>query len=240
MSLVNLIARREAWLVLGIILCVSFTAQAQQYWEFVRAGQANAGELRHYTWKTRTEVVAGGETRSVRLHLVRHGADGALQQTLIGGTPPRQLPTHGLRGFIAKKKKEEFVELLDGLAALAKSYSALPPEKMQRFIAGATLTHAASLRPGQFRLEGRDVLRPGDSMTLWVDALTRRHRRVEVETTFEGRPVRVVSEFMDLPDGPTYMARSVLDYPSRELVVTTENFDHLRAAPEVGKKGGAR
>jgi hypothetical protein len=65
-------------------------------------------------------------------------------------------------------------------------------------------------------------------MTIWVDAATRRQRRVEVQTTFDGKPVRVVSEFKDLTDGPTYMARTVVDYPSEELTISTENFDHLR------------
>ena len=229
MKLIHLIARRELWLALAIILGAAVAAQAQKYWEFVRAGQVNAKELRQYTWKARTEVRKGGETKSVQLNLVRYGADGALQQTLIGGTTPQQIPTRGLRGIIARKKKEDFVEMLDGLSALAKSYAGLPPEVMQRFIAGATVSPETDVQPSLFRLQARDVLRPGDSMTVWVDALTRRQRRVEIETTFDREPVRIVSEFRDLPDGPTYMARSAVEYPSRELAVITENFDHLRA-----------
>jgi hypothetical protein len=228
MKLVNSMARREVGLALAFILCAAVAVQGQRYWEFVRAGQANANGLRQYAWKTRTEVRKGGEVQSVQLHLVRHDAGGALQKTLIGGSEPRQIPTRGLRGFIARKKKEDFVEMLDGLGALARSYAALPPGAMQRFIAGAEVTPGAGPGLTLFRLHGRDVLRPGDSVTVWVDALTRRNRRVEVGTTFERQPVRVVSEFRDLPGGPTYLSLSVIDYPSRELVVTTENFDHSR------------
>lgn len=240
MKLLKMVARREAWWALAFTVLASATAAGQQYWEFVRAGQANAEALRQYGWKSRTEVSKGGETKSSQLHLVRHGADGTLQQTLIGGSAPQKIPTRGLRGLIARKKKESFVEMLEGLGALAKSYGALPPEKGQRFIARAEITAGMNVHPGLIRLDGRDVLQPGDSMTLWVDALTRRHRKVEVETTFEGRPVRLVSEFRDLAEGPTYMARSVIEYPSRELVVTTENFDHLREGPNVAERGRAR
>ena len=68
-------------------------------------------------------------------------------------------------------------------------------------------------------------------MTVWLDAATRRQRKVEVQTTFKGKPVRIVSEFKDLDGGPTYLARTAVDYPSSELAVVTENFDHERARP---------
>jgi hypothetical protein len=38
--------------------------------------------------------------------------------------------------------------------------------------------------------------------------------------------VRIVTEFKDLPDGPTYMARSVVNYPDEELTLTMENFGY--------------
>ena len=34
------------------------------------------------------------------------------------------------------------------------------------------------------------------------------------------------TEFKDLPDGPTYMARSVVNYPDEELTLTMENFGY--------------
>jgi hypothetical protein len=222
--------RRGVGLALAFTLLACASASAQQNKQFAQAQQENAKRLRQYSWKSRTEVRKGGETKSTQLHLVRHDADGNVRQTLVSSTSP-QIPTRGLRGFIAKKKKEDFVELLDGLKAVAKSYGALPPEKMQRFMAGATVTPEKQGRWSLVRLQGRDVLQPGDSMTVWLDAATRRQRRVEVQTTLKGKLVRVVSEFKDLAEGPTYLARSAVDYPSSELSVVTENFDHERARP---------
>ena len=68
------------------------------------------------------------------------------------------MPTWGLRGFIARKKKEEFVELLDELRAVAKSYGGLAPEKMQRFMAGAAAAPEKTAR-GSFvsSIAGRDA-----------------------------------------------------------------------------------
>lgn len=216
---------RGVWLALAFTLLACAAASARQDRRFAQAQQENAKRLRQYSWKSRAEVRKGGETKSTQLYLVRYDADGAVQQTLVSNTA-QPIPTHGLRGFVAKRKKEEFVELLEGLGALAKSYGALPPERMQRFVAGAAVTPEKTARGALVRLEGRDVLQPGDSMTVWLDAATRRQRRAEVQTTFKGKSVRVVSEFKDLTDGPTHLARSVVEYPSRELSITTENFDY--------------
>ena len=220
-----------AVLTMALLLLAPLDLPAQQARQVEQARQANARALRQYTWKSRTEVRKGGETKSVRLSLTRYGADGALQQTPLAGTPPPDLPKHGLRGLIARKKKEDFMETLEELSALAKSYGELPPDRMQYFMAGAALTPEMTAQQKLVRMEAHDVLRPGDSMTLWVDAVTRRQRRVEILTTLDRKPVRVVSEFQDLPQGPTYMARSVVDYPDKEITLITENFDYERARP---------
>jgi hypothetical protein len=126
----NMRGRRGVVLALVFTLLACGAAQARQDGQYARAQQENALKLRQYSWKSRTEVRKGGETKSTQLHLVRYDADGAVQQTLLSGTSA-QIPTRGLRGFIAKKKKEDFVELLDGLRALAKSYGAISPERMR-------------------------------------------------------------------------------------------------------------
>jgi len=88
----------------------------------------------------------------------------------------------------------------------------------------------AAIRPEEklLRIEGRDVLQAGDLMTIFFDAVSRKQRRIEIQTTFEQRPVRIVSEFSDLPEGPTYMARSQVSFNGNEIGIITENFDHTR------------
>jgi hypothetical protein len=41
-----------------------------------------------------------------------------------------------------------------------------------------------------------------------------------------------MTEFRDLPNGPTYLARSVVDYAGAELTLTVENFDYEHLAME--------
>jgi hypothetical protein len=226
----NIYVRRATELGIAILLMTAVAFPAQMDQKFAQAQLQNAQALRQYTWKSRTEVRKGGETKNVHLALMRYDIYGTLQKTAISSTPQQQLPTRGIRRLIAEKKKENFMETLDSLGALAKSYSELPADKMQRFMATAIVTPEMDQQQKLFRISGGNVLQPGDSMTVWVDAVTRKQRRVEIQTTLDRKPVRIVSDFRDLPMGPTYMARSVVDYPSEELTLITEVFDYEQAA----------
>ena len=150
-----------------------------------------------------------------------------------------------------EKRKVEFVQLtlsedekklsgrerIEALQKLARSYGELPPAKMQEFRGRATATLETNAPQPLLRLEASDVLQPNDSMTVWVDANTRRQRRIEINSSYDAKAVRIVSEFRDLPGGPTYMARSVVDYPHEELTLTVENFDHQHDAQSLRGEG---
>jgi hypothetical protein len=224
----NQTVRRGIQLGMAVLLVTAVAFPAQMDHNFAQAQQQNAQALRQYTWKSRTELRKGGETRNVQLALMRYDSYGTLQKTPISSTPQQQLPTRGLRGLIAQKKKENFMETLDSLSALAKSYGELSPDTMQRFVATAIVTPEMGQQQKLFRISGSNLLQPGDSMIVWVDAVKRQQRRVEIQTTLDRKPVRIVSDFRDLPMGPTYMANSVVDYPSEGLTLITENFDYER------------
>lgn len=217
----------------AIMLCTWSFAQAQQQdQKFAQAMKQNAHALRQYTWKSRTEIRKEGDVKSTKLFMSRYAADGTQVQILLEEDSAK-LPKFGLRGMIAKKKKEEAGKLIEALQKLAKSYGELPPEKMQEFMSKATVT----LEQNILRLEATDVLQANDSMIIWLDANTRKQRRIEINSSYDAKPVRIVSEFKDLPAGPTYMARSVVDYPREELTLTVENFDHQRDTQTVRSEG---
>lgn len=129
-------------------------------------------------------------------------------------------------GHIAQKKKEEFIELVNGLRQQVEAYSHLPPEKMQAFLASAVIT--PQLNQVLIQIQGQHILQRGDSMSIWLDAKTRKQRRVEINTFLERNPVKAVIEFGDLPAGPTYMARTIVEYPKEALQLISENFDYKR------------
>jgi hypothetical protein len=211
----------------AMVLCTWSMIHGQQEPKFAQALKQNAQALREYTWKSRTQIRKEGQVRSTKLFLTRYASDGTQVQVLLE-EDSASVPKFGIRGLVAKKKKEEAVKLIDALQKLAKAYAELPPAKMQEFMTKATVTVETKTPQPLLRLQATGVLQPGDSMSVWIDANTHRQHRIEISSSYDAKPVRIVSEFRDLPNGPTYMARSVVDYPHEELTLTVENFDHER------------
>lgn len=213
---------------LGALVSLSaLTITAQTNPKQAQAAHANAVALRQYEWKRRTEVQRKGETKNVQLALVRYDATGRQQTTPISGTPGPDLPKFGLRKAIAEKKFKEFKETVQGLGELARAYGELTPEQMQKFMASASMR--PELLGGQqlMRVDGSSVLHAGDSMTIWTDPVSRKQRRVEIQTVFDDKLVRIVSEFKELSaNGPTYMSVSRITYDDGAITIITENFDH--------------
>jgi hypothetical protein len=209
-----------------LLTAIAISAQVDQ--QFAQAQQHNALALRKYEWKSRTEVQKDGETKKVQVTLMRYGSDGQVQKTVISSTPEPDIPKFGLRRAVAKKKIGDFRETLAELEALARSYSELPPDRMQRFMATSTVTPELTAQHKLVRIAGSDVLQPRDSMTVFIDANSRKQRRVEIQTWHDQKPVRIVSEFQELPQGgPTYMARSTVSYDGTSIGIVTENFDYV-------------
>jgi len=211
--------------LLTLLCSWSMAHGQQQEQKLAQAMKQNQAALQQYTWKSQTQIRKEGEIKATKLFSNRYSANGEVVQLLIEEQSAR-LPKFGIRGMVAKKKKEEATKLIDALQRFAKSYAELPPAKMQEFMKIAKVTLETNAPQPLLRLEATNVLQPRDSMVVWLDANTRRQRRIEINSTFDGNPVRIVTEFKDLPDGPTYLSRSVVDYPQEELILTMENFGY--------------
>ena len=213
----------------AMMLAACSMTQAQQEQKFAQAMKQNSMALRQYTWKSRTEIRKDGDVKSTKLFMNRYAADGTVVQLLLDETSA-SLPKFGIRGAIARKKKDDAQKLVAALQQVAKSYGELPPAKMQDFMTRATATLETNLPQPLLRLAARNVLQPGDEMVVWVDANTRRQHRIEINSSYDAKPLRIVTEFKDLPNGPTHVARSVVDYAAEDLTLTIENFDYKRDA----------
>ena len=201
----------------------------QQDQKFAQAMKQNALALRQYTWKSQTQIRKEGEVKATKLYMNRYAADGTVVQLLVEENSAK-LPKFGIRGMVAKKKKEEAMELIEALQQFAKSYGELPPAKMQEFMTRATVTLETKAPQPLLRLEASNVLQPGDSMVVWLDANTRRQRRIEINSSFDAKPVRIVTEFKDLREWSNLHGAFSLDYPREELTLTVENFEYEHVA----------
>lgn len=216
--------------IMTLLLLGTLTALAQNPAQlkelFARSQQQNAQALKEYAWKSRNEVRKDGESKSTQLFLMRYDTLGNLQKSQIGGSAPPAMPKGPLMASIAQKKKEDFIELINDLRRQVEAYSHLPADKMQSFLASASIT--GKLDQSIIQIQGGNILQRGDSMSLWLDAKTHKQRRVEIITFREKNMVKAVIEFNDLPGGPTFMARTVVDYPKDSVQLITENFDYER------------
>jgi hypothetical protein len=205
--------------------------------EFVQAQQANAAALREYTWKSRTELRFKGDVKSVKLEQVRHDFDGRLEKTAIGGSPapsddpfrswaPRVGP---VQRVVTARKKAEVRDLMQDLSSLVQSYANPSLETLHAFARQAARTR--TIEAGLVRVQARNLVVTGDSMTVWIDPSTGMIRRAEVETVLEGDRVEMAVDYRSLTNGLTYQARTVLRYPHKQMSLTTETYDHQLLTP---------
>ena len=230
-------SKAPSLILAAFALTAGSSASAQQKEQFAQAQKDNAAALRQYAWKTRTEIKMKGESKSVKLEQVRYDLDGKLEKTPIDGAPapPAQKDAGrgGRRGGklkekVIEKKKDEFAELLQNLGQLVGSYAHMPPDKMRAFAASATLTPNQGDKKDQLLIQGKNVLQAGDTMSVWVDPKSYMFRAVEIQTSYEEKPVHFKGDFQPLTAGPTYSARSVLEYPDKEVELIVENYDYQK------------
>ena len=195
--------------------------------------KGNAQSLKAFSYQQRTQLQLKGETKKVTLNQMDYDSDGKLRKTLLSEQPAAnsQQSSGGGRGGrlkqrVVARKKGEFKEMMEGIASLVKSYTELPPEQLQ-----AALKHAA-FSPGQGDMEGaiqiqmHNVIRQGDSLTLWIDHATMLFRKVAIATNYEGNPVTATANYAMLPTSQVYMAKSILNYPKKQVVVEIDNLNY--------------
>ena len=149
--------------VAGLLTVVCFWSMAhgqQQDQKLAQAMKQNQIALQQYTWKSQTQIRKEGEVKATKLFSSRYSANGEVVQLLIDEQSAK-LPKFGIRGMVAKKKKEEATKLIDGLQRFAKSYGELPPAKMQEFMKTAKVTLETSTPQLLLRMEAANVLQTG-------------------------------------------------------------------------------
>jgi hypothetical protein len=204
-------------------------AQAGQLRALGETFKRNRQELHDYTWTQRTEVTVNGEVRELTLARMRYDLDGNLQKTPIGEQEEKKV-RGPIRKRRAKKKQKKAAQFNQDLRDLIRTYTQFTPEQMHSAFSRASVFPGQGATEGMIRVQVRSVVREGDSMFMWADALTSRMRKFEILTSLEGEPVKVITEFRDLENGPTYPARTTVhtEMKGKAMVIKTENFDHTR------------
>jgi hypothetical protein len=190
--------------------------------QVVQARAANAALMKKYTWYERIDFNVNGQQKDLRLDVVNFGPDGKIQRSTINDQSA-PLPGGFFRRKIAEGEREDVEKYIKGLGQLLHQYALPTPGAVMNFLDQATTMPAG---PGQLMVTGSNVVQPGDSLTIYLDAATKKTLRVVVSTAFQGNPVNLTATFATLPSGLNYPAFAQLVVPAKGYDILVQNFNY--------------
>ena len=186
--------------------------------------QKNAALMKQYSWSCRMEVIEEGQVKDTRIDTVNFGPDGNLQYTLMNDQGSA-LPHGFLRRRLAEKERERVEKYIKDIRTLLNEYSLPTSGAVSTFLAGATIQ--APDANGLLQVTGGSVVKPGDTLSLWVSAPGGQISRMKVMTTYEGDEVNLSASYKTLASGLSYLAYATVTIPARNLTVQVQNFDYI-------------
>ena len=185
--------------------------------------------LRKYEWIETTVVSYKDEEKSNAQKRCYYGADGVLQKVPVASSAADT--PGGVRGRMAKRKKEDVTEYMQKAIALVHQYVPPNPATIQKvFQAGRTGVQI--LEPGRRgRLDFRDYLIPGDVLGVEVNLTTNKILGLQVSTYID-KPedsVNLKVQFAALADGTGYPSQVTLDATKQNVRVVTQNTGYRPA-----------
>ncbi len=201
--------------------------------------QKGLAKIRQYEWVETTIISLKGEEKARKQNRCYYGADGKVQKvSLDKPAAPEQAPSGrgGRRGGkvkekVVENKKDEMKEYMEQAAALVHSYVPPDPAKIQAAKdAGRIATNPQAA--GKVRLVISQYLKPGDSLTLDLDAAANRLTGLGVSTYLDkpDEPVTLAVQMNALPDGALYAAQTTLVAKAKNITVVIQNSGHQPVA----------
>jgi hypothetical protein len=193
----------------------------------------NKQKLHKYQWVETTQLTLKGEPKPATSNLCRYAPNGQIQKVPIGEPqqPQQQSGRQGkLKERVIEKKKEEMQDYMEQVKSIISLYVPPDAQRMQR----AFQAHNVSIVPGGgvAQLVFKNYAQPGDQMTIAFDTASRKVQTLNVNT-YVGDPkdaITLAAQFASLPDGPNYVAQTVLNAPSKQIQVTTTNANYSKLA----------
>ena len=195
--------------------------------------KASQMQLRAYEWVETTVVAKDGQEKSRKQNRAYYGADGKVHKTPIDDGSASQ--SGGREGRLGKRvkeaAKEEMTAYMQSAVQLVHSYVPPDPARIQQVI-GAGKFSASPSGP-QVRLDFKDYLKAGDTLSMKLEMPTNRLLGINVSSYLDSPadPVLLDVGMGVLPDGTIYTAKTVLDAKAKGLTVTVENTGYRKTGP---------
>lgn len=188
-------------------------------------------QLRGYEWVETTVVAKDGEEKSRKQNRCYYGADGNLQKLPVdGGGAAEGGRERQLGKRVKENVKENTTAYMQDAVQLVHSYVPPDPAKLQ----GSINTGKMSVTPmgPQVRLDFKDYLKTGDTLSVRLEAPTNRLLGIGVASYLDtpSDAVKLDVSMGVLPDGTIYTAKTVLSAEAKGLTVTVENTGYRKTA----------
>ncbi len=196
--------------------------------------QQGLAKVRQYEWVETTIISLKGEEKARKQNRCYYGGDGKVQKVSLDPAPaqPQQGGGGGRRGSrlkekVVENKKDEMKEYMGQAAALVHSYVPPDPTKIQAAKdAGRIATNPQAA--GKVRIVISQYLKPGDSLTLDLDAAASRLTGLGVNSYLDkpDEPVTLAVQMSALADGALYAAQTTLEAKAKNITVVIQNSGH--------------
>jgi hypothetical protein len=196
------------------------------------AAAKNKQALAQYAWTERQTISLKGEVKKQTTYEVRLGPDGQPQKTEVAAMPQSSGGRREgrLKEHVKEKKKEEFEEYGQQLAALAHQYAQPDPQRMQQAFQQGNLTLGSAGAPGEIRMVIKNYIKPNDNVTLVFNQQTKALQSLQVASYLKDPKdaVEISAQFAQLPDGTNHVANMIINGVSKKLTVATQNSDYQK------------
>jgi hypothetical protein len=202
--------------------------QMQQKVQEIKQSQAaNKQMLAKYTWQETQTISLKGEVKKTNMFLVRIGPDGTQQKTPIDAQPAAQPSGGRLKRHIVEKKKEEFEEYAQQIAALAKQYSQFDPDTLQEAFQKGNISFEPS-GEGVITLTIKSYLKPNDQVSLTFNRQQKGIQSFNVSSYLNdpSDAVKISAQFARIPNGPNHVSTMRIDGVSKQLTVNIANSNY--------------
>jgi hypothetical protein len=203
----------------------------QKMQEIKQSQAANKQQLARYTWQETQTISLKGEVKKTNLFQVSIGPNGQQQKTPIDAQPAAQPSGGRLKRHIVEKKKEEFEDYAQQIAALAKQYAQFDPDTLQDAYQKGNVSFTPS-GEGVITLTIKSYLKPNDQVSL---TFNRQQKGIQSFTvaSYLNDPsdaVKISAQFTRIPNGPNHVSTMQIDGVSKQLTVNQQNSNYQLAS----------
>ncbi len=195
-------------------------------------------KIAQYEWVETTIINLKGEEKGRKTNRCYYGADGKVQKVSMDAPAAEQSSSGGGRGRrgalkekVVENKKDEMKEYMEAAAALVHSYVPPNPQQIQAVKDGGRISVVPQAN-GRVRLDLKQYLKAGDSLTIDLDGANNRLLGLGVNSYLD-KPedtVTLAVQMNTLPDGALYAAQTTLDAKAKNIKVVITNSGHRPVA----------